>query len=109
MSVTPQVLITRLDGSTDTSLHLVVLPFDGYLYLIDAVTGIPPARLCWLFDRPGQAVDKTASLCWCMESNMARPETQTQAEIQRHHLKTDSDRPHATVQGLQLRCIAGVA
>jgi hypothetical protein len=34
-----QVLVTRLTGSTDESLHLVVLSFDGYLYLIDGLTG----------------------------------------------------------------------
>lgn len=34
-----QVLVTRLAGSTDESLHLVVLSFDGYLYLIDGLTG----------------------------------------------------------------------
>ncbi len=34
------MLITRLQGSTDTSLHLVVLSFDGYLYLVDAMTGL---------------------------------------------------------------------
>jgi hypothetical protein len=34
-----QVLVTQLTGSTDESLHLVVLSFDGYLYLIDGLTG----------------------------------------------------------------------
>jgi hypothetical protein len=34
-----QVLITRLMGSSENSLHLVVLSFDGYLYLIDGLTG----------------------------------------------------------------------
>ena len=33
------MLVTRLTGSTDENLHLVVLSFDGYLYLIDGLTG----------------------------------------------------------------------
>lgn len=56
-TVAAQVLITRLQGSTDTSLHLVVLSFDGYLYLVDAMTGLSRCLKC---------------LCLCAASAVAR-------------------------------------